>query len=116
MHYKTTGTSAHKDVAPTLYSVLQKTFYITITKNSILGVTTAAVLFTALPTTVIAEAIGPLTPEERAIQARKLRTDAAQDNFLEPLPEHPVNGDETAYPTQINSYTKGLPHDPNGIV
>ncbi|MEJ2181806.1 MAG: phosphoesterase, partial [Gammaproteobacteria bacterium] len=65
---------------------------------------------------VYAEAIGPLDPQKRSIEARKLRTDAAQRNFLEPIPDHPNNGDENSFPNYINNYTKGLPHDPNGIV
>ena len=72
-----------------------------------------------------ADAIGPLTPEERALQARNLRVDAAERNYADPLPEHPNNGDEDTFSQpginpnrefQINSYTKGLPHNKYGIV
>jgi len=70
----------------------------------------------ASPQSVFADAIGPLTPQKRAIEARKLRTDEAQSNFLETLPEHPNNGDEIAFPDFINNYTKGLPHDEYGVV
>lgn len=81
-------------------------------------VATTSVILTAnsIPSIANADVIGPLAPQQRAIEARKLRTDAAQDNFLEPLPDHPDNGDESTYPSRINSYTKGLPHDADGIV
>ncbi|HEY5603123.1 MAG TPA: vanadium-dependent haloperoxidase [Gammaproteobacteria bacterium] len=75
-----------------------------------------ALVTSSLPGAAYAEAIGPLAPQQRSIEARKLRTEAAQSNFLEPLPAHPDNGDETTYANMINSYTKGLPHDDNGIV
>ncbi|MGD8566658.1 MAG: vanadium-dependent haloperoxidase [Gammaproteobacteria bacterium] len=66
--------------------------------------------------TVSAEVIGPLTPEQRALEAFNLRLQAAEHNYNEPLLAHPHNNDETIYPDHINSYTKGLPHDENGIV
>lgn len=53
---------------------------------------------------------------ERAYEAFKLRTRAALRNLLEPLPEHPANGDEYRYRNRINSYSKGLPHDSLGVV
>lgn len=73
---------------------------------------TTTTLLTVAPAPAYADAIGPMAPLQRAIEARKLRTDAAQRNFLEPIPAHPNNGDENTLPDQINSYTKGLPHDP----
>lgn len=81
--------------------------------SSVLG---TLVLLTGSMQTVNAEAIGPLTAQERAVQAMQLRKNAAQDNFVEPLPDHPENGDEAALDGLINSYTKGLPHDANGVV
>ena len=54
--------------------------------------------------------------EVRALQAFKVRTDAALQNLLAPSPKHPVNDDETELSSYINSYTKGLPHDELGIV
>jgi len=81
-------------------------------------VTTSAAIFllNILPGVLYADIIGPLDPQQRAIEARKLRTDAAQRNFVEVLPAHPATNDETALPDHINNYTKGLPHDANGIV
>lgn len=76
----------------------------------------ALTLLSVLPMGVSAEALGPLTPEQRALEAYNLRLQAAQRNYSEPLPAHPHNTDETLYPDHINSYTKGLPHDDNGIV
>jgi hypothetical protein len=76
----------------------------------------ALTLGSSLPMVVSAEAIGPLTPEQRALEAYNLRLQAADQNYSEPLPAHPHNNDETLYPEHINSYTKGLPHDENGIV
>lgn len=49
---------------------------------------------------------------ERRIAARKLRTDAAEEHFLQPNPVHANNGDEVRYPNKLGSSTKGLAHDP----
>lgn len=54
--------------------------------------------------------------EFRAVQAFKLRTNAALRNLLEPLPKQARNDDETTLDAYINSYTKGLPHDALGLV
>jgi len=53
---------------------------------------------------------------ERAYKAFKLRTRAALRNLLEPLPQHPNNGDEINLAGHINSYSKGLPHNQYGEV
>jgi len=74
-----------------------------------------SILLSSLPTITHADAIGPLSDSDRAQHAYQLRADAAMRNLMEPLPAHPDNGDE-ALPGKINSYTKGLPHDVNGIV
>ncbi|KPJ92961.1 MAG: hypothetical protein AMJ55_08975 [Gammaproteobacteria bacterium SG8_15] len=68
----------------------------------------------------------PLDPLQRAVDARELRINAAWDNFnatTQTLPDHSNNGDENLYDDemsttlyQLNSYTKGLPHNENGIV
>ncbi|KPJ95017.1 MAG: hypothetical protein AMJ53_03845 [Gammaproteobacteria bacterium SG8_11] len=63
---------------------------------------------------VHAEVIGPLTPEERALQAYNLRVEAADRNYIV-TSDHPNNGDE-ALEGYINSYTKGLPHNTDGVV
>ena len=76
-----------------------------------LGVTLS---LSSLPT--YADAIGPLSQQDRAKEAFKLRLKAAEKNFSEKLPAHPHNKDEVKFNNKINSYTKGLPHDSNGIV
>jgi len=53
---------------------------------------------------------------ERAYKAYKLRARAALRNLLEPLPQHPNNGDENSLNNHINSYSKGLPHNQYGEV
>jgi len=63
-----------------------------------------------------AEVLGPVSPEQRAVQAYELRISTAERNLSEPLAGHAENGDDTLYLDSINSYTKGLPHDDNGIV
>ena len=60
--------------------------------------------------------IGPYTQQERATKAYKLRVDAAKANEMKQSLLHPDNGDEALYPTRINSYSKGLPHDALGVV
>jgi hypothetical protein len=51
------------------------------------------------------------SPIGRRATARTLRHEAAEAEFLEPLPLHANNGDETRYPNKIGSSTKGLAHD-----
>lgn len=65
---------------------------------------------------VQAEEIGPLNARQRAAEAYKLRVATAVQNLIQPLPAHPDNQDEARYANQLNSYTKGLPHDANGLV
>lgn len=65
---------------------------------------------------VLADAIGPVSAKDRAEQAYKLRKEIAKRNFELVLPAHPDNGDEAAYASRLNSYTKGLPHDALGLV
>ncbi len=59
--------------------------------------------------------IGPLSQSDRADAASKLRKDAAKANEVRNA-THPDNGDDVRYPTHINSYSKGLPHDALGVV
>ncbi|MDH5392323.1 MAG: vanadium-dependent haloperoxidase [Gammaproteobacteria bacterium] len=59
---------------------------------------------------------GDSDKSERAYKAYKLRTRAALRNFLEPVPDQPSNGDERRYSNRLNSFSKGLPHDDNGLV
>jgi hypothetical protein len=51
-------------------------------------------------------------PTVRLEEARKLRDDAAQDEFKRGSEPHPTNGDEERYPNRIGNSTKGLRHDP----
>ena len=122
MQTKTTGTEpakSHTTIKKQFNSPFKNVLSLFTTGSSVLGIVATAsttMLMSSIPSTVYAEAIGPLAPQQRAIEARKLRTEAAQKNFLEPLPAHPDNGDENTYLNKINSYTKGLLHDSNGIV
>ncbi len=75
----------------------------------------ATLLTCSISLTASADIIGPLTPIERATEAFNLRLSEAQRNLDEPLPAHLSNNDETLE-GRINSYTKGLPHDADGIV
>ena len=91
-----------------------------INKNTNLKIKNLTTLFIAtligfLSLTASAEAIGPLSPIERATQALNLRLLEAQRNFDEPLLDHPHNNDESLA-GKINSYSKGLPHNDDGIV
>lgn len=76
----------------------------------------AIIFLAASPTPAYADAIGPLTDGERALKAFQLRRNAALRNLLQPLSDHPNNGDEYTYPNKINSFTKGLPHNDLGEV
>lgn len=76
----------------------------------------AALLGACLAFSAVAAEIGPLTGNDRAKAAFKLRKALAEKNYQTPLPDHPDNGDDVRYPDRMNSFTKGLPHDNNGIV
>ncbi len=54
--------------------------------------------------------------ETRRTQAYWIRVEAANANFLRPVPCHDSNGDEERYSTKIASFSKGLPHDSLGHV
>ena len=122
MHHKTTGTlqtNRYIPIIQKLYlSLINRPISIKHYRNTfgIYSVASTLVLLSSLSMTVRAQAIGPLTPEARALEAYNLRMQAAERNFNDPLPAHPHNDDETAYPGHINSYTKGLPHNEDGIV
>lgn len=94
-------------------SVLSKTV------KSLCGATAVVALTTitmgSISSPVSAEAIGPLTPEQRSAEAFNLRYNAAYRNSQESLPDHPSNSDESLA-GKINSYTKGLQHNQNGVV
>lgn len=50
-------------------------------------------------------------PMTRRNMARRVRDEAAEAEFLEPVPLHANNGDEARYPNKIGNATKGLRHD-----
>lgn len=54
-----------------------------------------------------------LNAVKRRITARKVRVDAAEEQFLQPNPIHVDNGDEARYPNKLGNSTKGLAHDPH---
>ena len=60
--------------------------------------------------------IGPMKAHQRANEAYRVRQEAAVRNLNVRLPQHPNNRDESRFSDRINSYTKGLPHDANGVV
>ena len=55
---------------------------------------------------------------QRAAECAKIRRDAAQAGLKETIPnlQHPNNGDEERYPQKIANFSKGLPHNADGIV
>lgn len=87
------------------------------TKSRIKLVSLMVCLTSAITVTAVtAQVIDPQRPVQRAWDAFKLRYQAAFDNLNSKLPAHPENGDDDRYTNHMNSYTKGLPHDSNGIV
>lgn len=74
----------------------------------------ADLAFGAAPVT--AAEVGPLLGSARATASQKVRTDAAAFQASIPIPAHPDNGDEAAYPDRSASYTKILQHNADGTV
>jgi membrane-associated phospholipid phosphatase len=66
---------------------------------------------------VEASAVGQPS-NQRALQAFNIRRDAAIANRSQTPSalQHPTNPDDDLYPNKIGSYSKGLPHHPNGEV
>ena len=60
--------------------------------------------------------VGPDKEEKRRDNAFAIRRDAARAQESLPLPHHPTSSDDSAYPTFIGSFTKGLPHNSFGEV
>ena len=56
------------------------------------------------------------TAEQRRLMALQIRNNAATFQNELPLPDHPSNGDEQAYPNHIANFSKGLPHNDQGEV
>ena len=126
MQCKTTGTlltnkqpNKQKTTAQKLYFSFKNhiTFSnILINKLATTAIASTAIVMSSLSMVVSAEPIGPLTPEQRALEAYNLRINAAEQNLSETLPEHPHNNDEATLAGKINSYTKGLQHNQHGVV
>ena len=125
MQYKLTGTLPSNNNTHKRKSIIRKVslFLNNLKSNSENTVNFFSLTLTIATTTLTAvvslpasaDAIGTLTPLERATKAFNLRLMEAQRNFDEPLPAHPSNNDE-ALEGKINSYTKGLPHNKDGVV
>lgn len=58
----------------------------------------------------------PGTGADRKNLAFRLRYNAAHNNFVLPVANHPDNGDEALYANKIGSFSKSLPHDGIGEV
>ena len=63
-----------------------------------------------------AEDLGQAGRQVRADRALALRVTAAKNRRVRPLPAHPSNGDDAAYPSRIGSFCKCLPHNALGEV
>jgi membrane-associated phospholipid phosphatase len=63
-------------------------------------------------------ATAALGSNQRANECAKIRRDTAQSGLRDAPPnlQHPSNNDEELYANKIASYSKGLPHDKDGIV
>lgn len=64
----------------------------------------------------LAAPAGAVNPPQRSSLAYQVRHQAALYEKGLPLPAHPTNGDEQAYPNYIGSYSKALPHNSLGEV
>ena len=53
---------------------------------------------------------------QRAREAYQLRQQVAYAEYQLPVPAHLDNGDDDLYPNKLGNFTKGLPHDGNGVV
>ena len=60
--------------------------------------------------------LGPLSPTERSAAALEVRVCAARAQNAQPHPVHSNNGDDQRYADARASFTKGLPHQNNGLV
>jgi hypothetical protein len=82
------------------------------------ALTAGGVLLPALSGTQSAQAAIPPagTGADRKNFAFRVRYNAAHNNFVLPVANHPDNGDEALYPNKIGSFSKGLPHDAMGEV
>ena len=78
------------------------------------GLAVAAAASLGVPRASHAGAVDPLSPEQRADTALRIRVEAAARERVRPIPEHPTNGDEEHFPSKIASFSKGLPHNALG--
>lgn len=69
-----------------------------------------------LPSAREASPGGSIHGVDRAESAYRLRTKVALTQRLQPIMEHPTNGDEDRYPNRIGNFSKGLPHNQMGEV
>lgn len=76
----------------------------------------AFALGTCLALSAVAAELGPVTGNQRANAAYHLRKELARRNHELPAPRQSTNRDDARYADRLNSYTKGLPHDAQGIV
>ena len=60
--------------------------------------------------------VGPLGEDARREAMFAFRRSAATFHRRLDWPAHPCNGDEALYPSQIGSFSKGLPHNAFGEV
>ncbi|MEO0575524.1 MAG: vanadium-dependent haloperoxidase [Pseudomonadota bacterium] len=79
------------------------------------GATAALPVIAATPGTANAAVI-PQQRRRRRNAAYEVRASAALEQWTQPLPTHPDNGDAESLTNKIGSFTKGLPHDEYGEV
>lgn len=79
------------------------------------GATAALPVIGAAPGTASAAVI-PQRRRQRRTAAYEVRASAALEQWTQPLPRHPDNGDAESLTNKIGSFTKGLPHDEFGEV
>ncbi|CEH28686.1 vanadium-dependent haloperoxidase [Aneurinibacillus migulanus] len=60
--------------------------------------------------------IGPIDAQERRQKAYHIRQKAAYLQKKLPHTDHPCNGDEDSFSNKIGNYSKGLSHNPLGVV
>ena len=89
-----------------------------------LGTIASMSLFAAGSSSAAASTPGVFSPKNfsatriarRRNEAQEIRNRAAHYQSRAKVVAPVVNGDEAAFPNGLGSYTKGLPHDPQGIV
>ena len=77
-------------------------------RRTLLTAAGAVALGAALPGCTESHASSNLGAAQRRVQARDVRTAAAEMAFDRGVPPQEDNGDEAAYPTRIGTYSKGF--------